>query len=111
MGPMLFSGSLRRKKWSKYQENGVDRKRAKHALTAEGNKCGCKARCFKQFSVKRLLGICTLFWMMQKPSQDALLWACQHNGDDDDPTDEDASSQDLPRRRHLWVLDGAQPEM
>ena len=69
------------------------------------------SRCHTQFSVSRLIAICTLFWSLPKYKQDAALWACQQgnpgHGDSDSSEDDSDSEADRPRTRRAWALDGS----
>ena len=93
--------------WKTYQLNGTSKSRIKNVIKT-GGKCICKEKtCTRQFRLNHVLAICSLFWSLRKPQQDAYLWCIQrstHDGDDGNE-DEDLLVQGR-RNRHDWELEG-----
>ena len=78
--------------WSLYAKNGANKSRIKEVIRF-GGKCRCQRECVKQFTLKRLLAICTMFWSLKKPMQDTVLWSMQTTHDLSESSDSDDSNQ------------------
>lgn len=74
---------------SSFSRNGASRERLADAIK---NPC-CKCRCKIPLGV--LLKIVAAFWMLSKPTQDALLWSLQHEAG--------------PKKKKEWYIAGVVP--
>jgi hypothetical protein len=110
MKAMASEAAAKGRKESMYSKNATSKKRIKHALTQEGNKCKCNKRCWKKFTLARMLHICCTFWALAKSTQDSILWASRHDNhtEEEGSHDEDARESKARASRKQWFLDGAQ---
>jgi hypothetical protein len=65
-------------------------------------------RCWKVVSAKLLLQVCAIFWSLQKPQQDSLLWSIQAFSLDEEVSSdgESESSETEKKSPSQWYLGG-----